>query len=97
MGEGGGASLSCLRLAWEPWRHTYSVLLTPWCLSSLSLSVSVSLGARGGSSQALFHNFPAENSRLVKLRAGASASSKRRWTDEWAKVAMGVFAKDKKD
>ncbi|UPR03008.1 glycosyltransferase [Chloropicon primus] len=43
--------------------------------------------------KALFHNFGREkNSRLQKLKAGAMASSKRRWTDEWAKVGLGIFA-----
>ena len=43
--------------------------------------------------KALFHNFKShKNSRLAKLKAGAMDSSKRRWTDEWAKVGMEVFA-----
>ena len=45
--------------------------------------------------KALFHNFPQKaNSRLLKLKKGAANSSKRRWTEEWSKVAMEVFCED---
>jgi beta-1,4-mannosyltransferase len=46
--------------------------------------------------KALFHNFPEENSRLKKLKAGALASSERKWTDEWGKVGMDVFTQQQR-